>query len=173
MVAEELIRYYLAQPYRICVTHRDDDDSARPWVAAVEELAGCETRGASAEEALSRIPDALAKWVMGAQAAGREIPEPREARQYSGKLLVRMPQSLHGELAHAAEREQVSLNSYINGVLAAALNWRQTPPETVESPVEISLVSTNERRQRLIMIAVTVNLVLVIILGVALLVSAL
>jgi predicted HicB family RNase H-like nuclease len=171
MVADELIRYYLAQPYRISVTHRDDD-SAQPWVAAVEELAGCETRGASAEEAISRIPDALAKWVAGAQAAGREIPEPRDARQYSGKLLVRMPQSLHGELAHTAEREQVSLNAYINGVLAAALNWRQTPPETVESPVDAAVESAHERRQRLIIVAVTVNLVLVTILAVALLASA-
>jgi antitoxin HicB len=170
MLAEELIRYYLAQPYRISVTHRDDD-SEQPWLAAVEELAGCETRGASAEEAVSRIPHALAEWVAGAQAAGREIPEPRDARHYSGKLLVRMPQSLHAELAHAAEREQVSLNAYMNGVLAAAINWRQAPPNTVEVPVEPTVNRAHERRQRLIMIAVTVNVVLVTILTVALLVS--
>jgi antitoxin HicB len=170
MVAEELIRYYLAQPYRISVTHRDDD-SAQPWLAAVDELAGCETRGASAEEAVSRIPHALAEWVAGAQATGREIPEPRDARQYSGKLLVRMPQSLHGELAHAAEREQVSLNAYINGVLAAAINWRQAPPKSVDPPVDVSVAPAHERRQRLLMIAVTVNLVLVTILTVALLLS--
>ena len=171
MVAEELIRYYLAQPYRISVTHRDDD-SAHPWLAAVEELAGCEARGKSAEEAVSRIPHALAEWVAGAQAAGREIPEPREARQYSGKLLVRMPQSLHAELARAAELERVSLNAYINGVLAAASNWRQAPPDTAESPVEVGADRDLDRRQRLIMVAVTVNLVLVTIVAVALLVSA-
>jgi antitoxin HicB len=171
MVAEELVRYYLAQPYRISVTHRDDD-SAYAWVAAVEELAGCEARGATAEEAVAQIPHALAEWVAGAHAAGREIPEPRDARQYSGKLLVRMPQSLHGELARAAEIEQVSLNAYINGVLAAAINWRQAPRDTSGSPVDVVIDRDTERRQRLTMIAVTVNLVLVIVVAVALLVSA-
>jgi antitoxin HicB len=172
MVAEELIRHYLAQPYRITVTYRDGD-SEQPWLAAIEELAGCKTQGASAEEAVSQIPHALAAWVAGAQAAGREVPEPRDARQYSGKLLVRMPQSLHSELAHAAELEHVSLNAYINGVLAAASNWRQTPPDTVEPPVDVSADRADERRQRLIVIAVTVNLVLVTILTLALLASAL
>jgi predicted HicB family RNase H-like nuclease len=172
MVAEELVRYYLAQPYRISVTHRGDDDSAYAWVAAVEELAGCEARGATAEEAVAQIPHALAEWVAGAHAAGREIPEPRDARQYSGKLLVRMPQSLHGELARAAELEQVSLNAYINGVLAAAINWRQAPRDTSGSPVDVVIDRDTERRQRLTMIAVTVNLLLVIVVAVALLVSA-
>jgi antitoxin HicB len=170
MVTEELIAYYLAQPYRISVTHRDDG-SAYPWVAAVEELAGCEAGGTSAEEAVSRIPQALADWVAGAHAAGREIPEPREARQYSGKLLVRMPQSLHGELARAAEREQVSLNAYINAVVAAAINWRQ-PPDAVEPTAELNVERDLGRRQRLIMIAVSANLVLVTIVAIALLVSA-
>jgi hypothetical protein len=36
-----------------------------------------------------------------------------------------MPQSLHTELAEAAEREQVSLNQFITLALAAAVGWRQ------------------------------------------------
>jgi antitoxin HicB len=126
MVAEELIRYYLSKPYRISVTH-DEEDEASPWHASVDELAGCAARGATPEEAVAAIPAVLAQWVASAHASGREIPEPREGRHYSGKLLVRMPQSLHGELARAAERDQVSLNAYINGVLAAAMGWRQAP----------------------------------------------
>jgi hypothetical protein len=33
--------------------------------------------------------------------------------EYSGRLLLRMPKELHGELAQAAEREGVSLNKLI------------------------------------------------------------
>lgn len=33
--------------------------------------------------------------------------------EHSGRLLLRMPQALHGELAKAAEREGVSLNRLI------------------------------------------------------------
>jgi antitoxin HicB len=179
MVVEELIRYYLALPYRISVV-RHDDDATEPWRAAVEELAGCEARGATPAEAVARIPDALAEWVAGAHSAGREIPEPREARQYSGKLLVRMPQSLHAELARAAERDQVSLNAFINSLLAAGMDWRQAPrwrarpapPADLGSDGGVGTDRDTERRQRLIMIAVAANLVLATVVAVTVLLSA-
>ena len=51
-------------------------------------------------------------------------PEAPSAEGHSGRLLLRMPRSLHTELAHEAEREGVSLNAYITGALASAVNWR-------------------------------------------------
>jgi hypothetical protein len=45
-----------------------------------------------------------------------------------------MPRSLHGELAAAAEREQVSLNQFITGVLAAAVRWRDANPPSGPEP---------------------------------------
>jgi antitoxin HicB len=163
MVGEDKVRYYLGLPYRISVT-RDDEDEGRPWRAAVEELAGCDARGASAAEAVAHIPNALAEWVAGAHAAGREIPEPRETRAYSGKLLLRMPQSLHADLAQAAERDSVSLNAYINGLLAAAVAWRHAGGHEIDAvsvQLEAPVDDAALRRQRLITIAVVVNLVLV------------
>jgi antitoxin HicB len=163
-VGEDKVRYYLGLPYRISVT-RDDEDEARPWRASVEELAGCDARGASAAEAVAHIPNALAEWVAGAHAAGREIPEPRGPRAHSGKLLLRMPQSLHGELAQAAERDNVSLNAYINGLLAASMAWRQaggTELDSVAEPqLDPELGESAARRQQLITIALVVNLALV------------
>ena len=35
-----------------------------------------------------------------------------------------MPESLHSDLAEAAEREGSSLNQFITGVLASAVGWR-------------------------------------------------
>jgi antitoxin HicB len=174
MVAEEQIRYYLSLPYRISVTYRDGDE-AHPWRASVDELAGCEAHGPTPAEAVAGIPNAVAAWVEAAHAAGREIPEPREARQYSGKLLVRMPQSLHAALAEAAERDQVSLNAYINGILAAALGWRQAPVGGAPPRAHGETHGDAERRQRLIMIAVSVNIVVVAVasvIGLVLLLSA-
>jgi antitoxin HicB len=171
MVAEEQIRYYLSLPYQISVTYQEGDES-RPWLASVEELTGCEARGATAAEAVAQIPAALAEWVAGAHASGREIPEPNDVHQYSGKLLVRMPKSLHRKLARAAERDQVSLNAYMNGVLAAAAGWLQAPGAGTEA--DAGADRDWARRQRLIMIAIIVNsalLVLATIVGLALLVS--
>lgn len=121
ILADDAIRHYLNLPYRIALT-RDGMDEERPWRAAVEELAGCEARGATPADAAAKIPAALADWIANAHAAGREVPEPRGAREYSGKLLLRMSKTLHSELSQAAEREDVSLNAYINVLLATAIN---------------------------------------------------
>jgi hypothetical protein len=44
---------------------------------------------------------------------------------YSGRLLLRMPRSLHEELARASDRDGVSLNQFITGALASAVGWRR------------------------------------------------
>lgn len=44
----------------------------------------------------------------------------REAEtEYSGKVNLRIPKSLHGDLSHEAKRQGVSLNQYISYVLAS------------------------------------------------------
>jgi len=48
----------------------------------------------------------------------------QKAGTYSGRLLLRMPRTLHEELAKASERDGVSLNQFITGVLASAVDWR-------------------------------------------------
>jgi RNA polymerase sigma-B factor len=53
-----------------------------------------------------------------------EQPRKKESR-HSGRLLLRMPQSLHEELAAAAEHEDVSLNQYITNALASTVGWNR------------------------------------------------
>ena len=59
------------------------------------------------------------------EAPEAQEPDPDRATSHSGRLLVRMPKSLHAELSRAAEREGASLNAYIIGVLSASVGWRQ------------------------------------------------
>ena len=154
---DSAVRYYLSLPYHIALT-RDDADSDLPWHAQVEELPGCVAAGATAGEAADRIPSALAEWAATALAEGRSVPEPRSARAYSGKLLLRMPLTLHAELAQAAEREQVSLNAYINGQLAAGIGWRRGP---LPAPSQELAAPGQATRRRQFMWALTINLVVV------------
>jgi RNA polymerase sigma factor (sigma-70 family) len=44
---------------------------------------------------------------------------------HSGRLLLRMPPSLHGKLAGAAQREEVSLNHFMTRALEAAVAWQE------------------------------------------------
>ena len=43
---------------------------------------------------------------------GLDIPEPKKTGNYSGKFNIRIPKSLHQQLAIEAENEGVSLNQY-------------------------------------------------------------
>jgi antitoxin HicB len=141
----------------------------------VEELPGCEVRGSTPADATARIPSAVAEWVAGAQAEGREVPEPREARDYSGRLLLRMSKTLHSELALGAERDQVSLNAYINYMLATALQQHggtQAPPVAAQ---EEQPVRDTARLQRFLAIALAANVAVaatIAILAVVLLLAA-
>jgi hypothetical protein len=67
------------------------------------------------------IREAMQLWLEVALEEGIPIPEPRPEEDYSGKFVVRVPRSLHRELVEHAEREGVSLNQYINVVLARAV----------------------------------------------------
>jgi hypothetical protein len=44
-----------------------------------------------------------------------------EDSSHSGRLLLRMPPALHGDLARAAERDGTSLNTYITRILSEAV----------------------------------------------------
>src|SRR5436305_10303441 len=49
----------------------------------------------------------------------------RRAGTHSGRLLLRMPESLHADLAKAADRAGVSLNAYINETLTRTVGGRR------------------------------------------------
>jgi antitoxin HicB len=70
---------------------------------------------------MGNINEARELWIETAYEAGDDIPLPSNDDSYSGKLLVRMPKSLHRRLAETAENEGVSLNQYIVSLLSAAV----------------------------------------------------
>jgi predicted HicB family RNase H-like nuclease len=165
------VRYYLSLPYGIVLT-RSEDDVELAWHAQVDELPGCEAFGATPVEAAERVPAAVAEWVTDALADGREVPEPRTSRSYSGKLLLRMPLTLHAELARAAERDQVSLNAYITSQLAVAVGWRRPDSRPPVGPAD---AQARAARGRMLWWALVANLTVVVVaavIAIALLITA-
>lgn len=122
------VEHYASLPYHLLLV-RDSDEKGKPWTASVEELPGCTSRGSTSEEALSGVREAMTGWIAAALQEGREIPEPKSATSHSGRLLLRMPRTLHADLTRASEREGVSLNQFITDVLASAVGWRGRPTE--------------------------------------------
>jgi predicted RNase H-like HicB family nuclease len=105
---------FMNKNYRIALQY----DSDGYWIAEHPELPGCKADGETAHEALSSLDISRELWIESRQATGLEVPEPQEAPQYSGRFVLRIPKSLHRELANEAEAEGVSLNSLVSNVLA-------------------------------------------------------
>jgi predicted RNase H-like HicB family nuclease len=111
-----------SMPYPVTLAQDGTGDEA--WVATVDALPACTARGATPNEALERASKAVDEWLETARREGKDVPEPKTSQSHSGRLLLRMPQTLHAELSRAAERENVSLNQFISDALAGALGWR-------------------------------------------------
>jgi len=109
------VEEYMSLPFATTII--PDEGS---YFVKVNELEGCMSVGDTKAEALEMIEDAMREWLTEAIEAGLEIPLPEAIREvgYSGKFPLRMPKSLHGKLALAAEKEGVSLNQHIVALLA-------------------------------------------------------
>lgn len=111
------VEEYLALPYTIEI-YRDDSEGVTAYVARVVELPGCLTQADSFKELEEMVQDAMRAWIEAALEDGQPIPEPLTDEQFSGKFVVRVPRSLHRQLAQAAEQDGVSLNTFVNVALA-------------------------------------------------------
>ena len=105
----------------------------------------------------------------GASPLARDVPEsgedsrPKKAASRSGRLLVRMPATLHDELATAAEVEGVSLNQFITSALADAVEWEQDD----ESVSARKRPWSRAAPSRVTWFALSVNLIVALIAGAA------
>lgn len=91
---------------------------------------------------------------------------------YSGRLLLRMPKSLHAALARASEANNLSLNAFINDALEKAVNSERSSRANTAG----SGSPAPRKRQRSIDRLLLANLVVVAVVGllaIALLVQAL
>ncbi len=108
------LEYYLNLQYPVILYPASEGG----YVAQIKDLPGCLTQGETLDEAIANIQEARELWIETAYEAGDEIPLPSTDDTYSGKLLLRMPKSLHRRLAEEADRDNVSLNHYIVSVLS-------------------------------------------------------
>jgi len=166
---------YLELPYHVEVRCEPEGERSS-WKATVEELPGCVSRGTTPDEAVAQLRPAMEAWLAAALADHRDIPVPggeggtsRSARSHSGRFLVRMPKSLHEELALAAEREKVSLNRFVTNALAASVADSQAAqtPGGSEPPASKMNPAPGEARApaRAFRVALATNLAVVVIAG--------
>lgn len=88
------------------------------YVLIFPDLPGC----ISQVESISEIPEVAEEirtlWLETEHQLGHSLPPPSYPEEYSGKFNLRLPKSLHRELAEAAKDEGVSLNQYVTMLLS-------------------------------------------------------
>lgn len=88
--------------------------------ARVKELPDLYEYADSHEEAYNLAIDAIEMKAEALAAQGKKMPEPFESLEdFSGRVTLRLPKSLHASLAGHAEREEVSLNQLMVSILSA------------------------------------------------------
>ena len=97
---------------------RRDDEGDQYWVAEIPDLPGCVADGETPDEAIESLTEAKRLWIEARLENGHPIPQPTDTRGYSGRLLLRMPKSLHRKLAAQSRREGTSLNMHVVSLLS-------------------------------------------------------
>lgn len=87
--------------------------------ARVKEIPYLEEYADSYEEAYGLVIDSIEQTAIEMEARGKVMPPPIvSVEDYSGRVTLRLPKTLHRYLTHVAESEDVSLNSLMISVLS-------------------------------------------------------
>lgn len=93
-------------------------DDEKVYVANIREYPDCIGQGDTVEEAYNEVMDNFSALVENSKENGEELKLINFEEKYSGKILLRLPKSLHRQLVLQAESEGVSLNTCIVNSLA-------------------------------------------------------
>lgn len=100
---------YLKLPYKMEIT---PDTEEGGFTVSFPELPGCITCGDTLAAALNNAEEAKSAWLEAALDDGLSIPEPNSLDDYSGQFKLRIPKSLHKQLAEHSKMEGISMNQY-------------------------------------------------------------
>ncbi len=114
---------YLKRPYGRFVVPETDGS----FRAEIIEFPGCIATGDSGAEAYANLEEVAASWIEATLARNLRVPDPVESGRFSGKLMVRLPKTLHKKAAHIAALDGVSLNQFIVGSIAEQVGAQARP----------------------------------------------
>jgi len=80
------------------------------------------------------LQEAKEAWICAAESTGQSVPEASPTdHEYSGKFTLRIPRSLHRQLAMQAEAEGTSLNQYCIHLLSGRVVQASLPSNVTEA----------------------------------------
>jgi len=103
------------------VVRLEDHDGEGYFVGRVFEFPNISAFEETAEEARSMVIDAIKTLKEMADEECISFPTPQAVfdEEYSGRITLRLPKTLHAKIAKQAEQEGVSLNTYLVGAISS------------------------------------------------------
>lgn len=98
------------EKYSINLMWSEEDEG---YIATIPEFPGLSAFGENPEEAMEEAQMALEGFIEVYNEDGCKIPEPQTLETYSGQTRLRLPKNMHAKLSRQANREGISLNTYI------------------------------------------------------------
>jgi antitoxin HicB len=96
-------------------------DEGGGYLVEYPDIPGCMSDGETVEEAIANGREALLDCLAVFRESGRKIPKPGvEAAQWRQRL----PRTLYSKLTAQAQREGVSINSFVTAIIAEAIGSR-------------------------------------------------
>jgi antitoxin HicB len=95
------------------------------FLISYPDFSECISDGETVEEAIANGRDALAATLAALAAEGCAVPGPNSGGVAAGKLVARVPRTIHARLARRAQSEGVSLNTLVLAFIAEGLGRRE------------------------------------------------
>lgn len=121
---KKTLEYYMTLRYPIEITEIAEEEGG--GISACIPMLGrysCVADGESHQEALENLKEVKRDLLKDLLDRGVAIPEPQSSKEseFSGRILVRMPNGLHMRISEKAESRGESLNRFIVNALSADL----------------------------------------------------
>lgn len=110
--------------YKIELSKLSDDDGGG-YIAYIPQL-DCYGDGETIEDAIKDVRQVAEDIIQLANEDGKEIPNPQYYKvtdDYSGKLTLRIPKSLHKQVTERAMKENCSINQLIQNYIAMGIGY--------------------------------------------------
>jgi predicted HicB family RNase H-like nuclease len=124
-------------------------DGQELFEARVRELPDVVDFGDTWQEAYELAVDTIETTAEFMAEEGRQMPEPAAIEDdYSGRVTLRVPKTLHRRLAEQAETENISLNQYLVSLLAYHAGTRYAGEKTNYRHLRRTVPETRETKGR-------------------------
>lgn len=114
------LSYYLNLKYPYTVEEEEREGQIN-YLLEIPDLPGCWAEGKNLKGAKKNLEEAKKIWIEESLERKLDVPEP--SKEFSGRILLRIPPALHGQLNKYARKSGLSLNQFMRNLLEAGLNF--------------------------------------------------